>query len=165
MRLQTRVAVPYRQSLNNFSQEGEMAEGNTLSEKALGRRRAVPVLYVQGSHYDIGFDTGRTFSSIIKNFVKEYSNLRDFEREYKTKRGWTAYEQTLANMKRRFPYYVKEIQGIADGSGVSFHQVRTPTQSTYLYKETNFHVIRWPLFKTYLQYNIYFSNIKIICLV
>lgn len=79
---------------------------------------------------------GRTFSSIIKNFVKEYSNLRDFEREYKTKRGWTAYEQTLTNMKRRYPYYVKEIQGIADGSGVSFQQVRTPTQSTYMKRFT-----------------------------
>lgn len=75
---------------------------------------------------------GRTFSSIIRSFVNEYSMLRDFEREYKTKRGWAAYEQTLTNMKRRYPHYVKEIQGIADGSGVPFHQVRTPRKSTYL---------------------------------
>lgn len=70
---------------------------------------------------------GRTFSAIIKNYVNEYVMLRDFEREYKSKRGWAAYEQTLANMKQRYPYYIKEIQGIADGSGVPFHQVRIPT--------------------------------------
>ncbi|KAL4717824.1 hypothetical protein ACJJTC_000973 [Scirpophaga incertulas] len=92
-------------------------------EKQIGRRRAVPVLYVQGSHYEVGFDVGRTFSSIIKNFLSNYGNLRDFEKEYKTNDGRKAYETTLANMKQRYPYYVKEMQGIADGANVSFHQL------------------------------------------
>ncbi|CAG9789010.1 unnamed protein product [Diatraea saccharalis] len=92
-------------------------------ENQIGRRRAVPVLYLQGSHYDVGFDVGRVFSSIIRNFLATYENLRDFEKEYKTSTGRKAYETTLCNMKKRYPYYVKEMQGIADGANVSFHQL------------------------------------------
>ncbi|XP_047543774.1 uncharacterized protein LOC125075944 isoform X1 [Vanessa atalanta] len=94
-----------------------------LCEKQLGRRRVVPVIYLQGSHYDVGFDVGRNFAAIIKSFISSYGNLRDFEKEYKTDTGRDAYDKTLANMKKRFPYYVKEMQGVADGANVPFHQL------------------------------------------
>lgn len=97
--------------------------GTVLGEEKIGRRRAVPVLYLQGSHYDVGFDIGRNFASIIKSFLASYQNLRDFEREYKTDTGREAYDKTLENMKKRFPYYVKEMQGVADGANVPFHQL------------------------------------------
>ncbi|KAI8431266.1 hypothetical protein MSG28_001292 [Choristoneura fumiferana] len=92
-----------------------------LVEK-LGRRNAVPVVYLKGSHYDIGFDTGRLFASVIKNFLVTYENLPDFEKEYATETGRGAYDKTLANMKNRYPQYVKEIQGIADGANVPFYK-------------------------------------------
>ncbi|KAJ8736742.1 hypothetical protein PYW07_000013 [Mythimna separata] len=92
-------------------------------EKPLGRRATVPVIYVQGSHYDVGYDVGRTFSSVIKSFISSYENLRDFEKEYKTDTGRNAYDKTLTNMRKKFPYYVKEIQGVADGAGVPFYQL------------------------------------------
>ena len=66
---------------------------------------------------------GRNFASVIKSFLSSYANLRDFEKEYKTEVGRNAYEKTLSNMKERFPYYVKEMQGVADGAEVPFHQV------------------------------------------
>ncbi|KAL0851846.1 hypothetical protein ABMA28_000145 [Loxostege sticticalis] len=97
--------------------------GLVLTEKQLGRRRAVPVIHVQGSHYEVGYDVGRIFSSVIKNFIATYANLRDFEKEYKTEAGRKAYDITLANMKKRYPYYVKEMQGVADGANVSFTQL------------------------------------------
>ncbi|XP_075990771.1 C45 family peptidase tan isoform X2 [Anticarsia gemmatalis] len=101
-----------------------MKELNGVScEKNIGRRKAVPVLYVQGTHYEVGYDVGRTFSSIIKSFLSTYANLRDFEKQYKTDAGRNAYDKTLANMKKRYPYYVKEIQGVADGANVPFHQL------------------------------------------
>ncbi|KAI8431265.1 hypothetical protein MSG28_001292 [Choristoneura fumiferana] len=93
-----------------------------LVEK-LGRRNAVPVVYLKGSHYDIGFDTGRLFASVIKNFLVTYENLPDFEKEYATETGRGAYDKTLANMKNRYPQYVKEIQGIADGANVPFYKL------------------------------------------
>nr|XP_013189462.1 unnamed protein product [Amyelois transitella] len=97
--------------------------GTVVGERQLGRRRAVPVVYLQGSHYEVGFDVGRIFSSIIKDFIATYANLRDFEKEYKTEAGREAYDKTLENMKRRYPYYVKEMQGVADGANVSFVQL------------------------------------------
>ncbi|XP_026741591.1 uncharacterized protein LOC113503716 isoform X2 [Trichoplusia ni] len=92
-------------------------------EKSIGRRRTVPVIHVQGTHYEVGFDVGRTFSNIIKSFLSSYENLRDFEKEYKTDAGRNAYDKTLANMKKKYPYYVKEIQGVADGANVPFYQL------------------------------------------
>ncbi|XP_038216136.1 acyl-coenzyme A:6-aminopenicillanic-acid-acyltransferase 40 kDa form isoform X1 [Zerene cesonia] len=89
----------------------------------VGRRRAVPVIHLRGSHYEVGYDVGRTFSSLIKEFIATYANLRDFEKEYKTEPGKEAYEKTLANMKERYPYYVKEMQGVADGAKVPFYQL------------------------------------------
>ncbi|CAK1554039.1 unnamed protein product [Leptosia nina] len=89
----------------------------------IGRRRAVPVIYLRGSHYDVGYDVGRTFSSVIKDFISTYANLRDFEKEYKTDNGKQAYDKTLANMKKRYPYYLKEMQGVADGAKVPFYQL------------------------------------------
>ncbi|XP_028033174.1 uncharacterized protein LOC114245264 isoform X1 [Bombyx mandarina] len=97
--------------------------GTAVCEIQLGRRHAVPVIYVRGSHYEVGFDVGRTFSSVIKSFISNYANLRDFEREYKTDTGRDAYDKTLANMEKRFPYYVKEIRGVADGANVPFYQL------------------------------------------
>lgn len=87
------------------------------------RRSKVPVLYVSGSHYDIGYDIGRTFSSMIKSFISKCDRLHKFEAEYNTVSGREAYEKTLVNMKERYPYYLKEIQGTADGAGVSFQQL------------------------------------------
>ncbi|XP_049884915.1 uncharacterized protein LOC126379941 isoform X2 [Pectinophora gossypiella] len=97
--------------------------GGVTCPEPLVRRRAVPVIYVCGSHYDVGFDVGRTFAALIRSFVSSYGNLRGFEREYKSPAGRAAYERTLANMRRRHPYYVREMQGIADGSGVPFQQL------------------------------------------
>ncbi|CAH4038991.1 uncharacterized protein LOC123718519 isoform X1 [Pieris brassicae] len=87
------------------------------------RRRAVPVIYLRGSHYEVGHDVGRTFSSVIKDFIATYANLRDFEKEYKTDTGKQAYEKTLTNMKQRYPWYLKEMQGVADGADVPFYQL------------------------------------------
>ncbi|CAK1554038.1 unnamed protein product [Leptosia nina] len=97
-----------------------MAQGTC---EQIGRRRAVPVIYLRGSHYDVGYDVGRTFSSVIKDFISTYANLRDFEKEYKTDNGKQAYDKTLANMKKRYPYYLKEMQGVADGAKVPFYQL------------------------------------------
>ncbi len=42
---------------------------------------------------------------------------------YNTRRGQLIYRDTLNLMKTKFPHYVRELQGIADGSQVPFHQV------------------------------------------
>ncbi|XP_030022065.1 uncharacterized protein LOC115441423 isoform X2 [Manduca sexta] len=97
--------------------------GYVMSERLQSRRQSVPVIYVRGSHYDVGFDVGRTLGALIKTYIATSETLRQLEREYKTDAGRQAYEKTLANMKKRFPYYVKEIQGVAEGANVAFHHL------------------------------------------
>ncbi|XP_072930962.1 beta-alanyl-dopamine/carcinine hydrolase isoform X3 [Epargyreus clarus] len=97
--------------------------GTAFTVKEIGRRRSVPVVYLQGSHYEVGFDVGRNFGSLIKNFIATFDDLRDFEKQYQTRKGREAYDMTLLNMKQKYPHYVKEMQGIADGANVSFHQL------------------------------------------
>lgn len=87
------------------------------------RRNKVPVIFVKGTHYDIGFDVGRTFSSMINTFINTSDRLRKFETEYETENGKQVYEKTLVNMKKRYPFYVKEIQGTADGADVPFYKL------------------------------------------
>ncbi|CAH2035092.1 unnamed protein product, partial [Iphiclides podalirius] len=100
-----------------------MAQGNSVSREHIGRRKAVPVIYLRGSHYEVGYDVGRNFASVIQSFLETFQGLKSFEKEYKTASGRNAYDKTLANMRQRYPHYVKEIQGIADGANVSFHQL------------------------------------------
>lgn len=42
---------------------------------------------------------------------------------YETEGGKKIYDGTLELMKNKFPHYVRELQGIADGSKVPFHKV------------------------------------------
>lgn len=97
--------------------------GGVFGEKQNGRRKCVPVIYVRGSHYEVGYDVGRTMGHLIKNLLSKFEVLKELEKEFKTDAGQRAYDKTLANMKKRFPYYVKEMQGVADGAGVPFYQL------------------------------------------
>lgn len=67
---------------------------------------------------------GRTFSSIIQNFLKSFKLLEDeYVPQYATPKGRRNYEETLAACKKYFPQYVRELEGIADGAKVPFEKV------------------------------------------
>ncbi|XP_031828088.1 C45 family peptidase tan [Nomia melanderi] len=90
----------------------------------IGRRQAIPVIYTRGTHYDIGFDIGRTFSGIIRNFVEIYRPLNEtYLPLYETEAGKKIYEETLSCVEQQFPGYLREIQGTADGANVPFHKL------------------------------------------
>ncbi|KAJ0183947.1 hypothetical protein K1T71_000370 [Dendrolimus kikuchii] len=97
--------------------------GGVFGAKQISRRKAVPVIYVRGSHYEVGYDVGRSMGSLIQDLLSKFDVLKDLEKEYKTEAGQKAYDKTLANMKKRFPYYLKEMQGVADGASVPFYQL------------------------------------------
>jgi len=91
---------------------------------SIGRRHCIPILYTRGTHYDVGFDTGRTFASIISNFLEISTSLNEeYLPAYETKIGRKAYEDTLESVKKNFPQYVRELEGIADGAQVPFHKL------------------------------------------
>ncbi|VEN35787.1 unnamed protein product [Callosobruchus maculatus] len=89
-----------------------------------GRRQCIPILYTKGTHYEVGYDMGRTFSDMIHNFLKISTSLNKcYLSCYDMPEGRKAYEDTLNCVKTNFPQYVRELEGIADGAKVPFHKV------------------------------------------
>lgn len=92
--------------------------------KNIPRRQAIPVLYTRGTHYDVGYDVGRTFAAIIKNFLQLSGPLNDtYLPLYNTDEGRKVYNETLESVKKSFPQYIRELEGTADGAQVEFHKL------------------------------------------
>lgn len=88
------------------------------------RRQCIPILYTRGTHYDVGYDVGRTFAAIIKNFLQLSGPLNNcYLPLYHTEEGRKIYNATLESVKRSFPQYVRELEGTADGAQVEFHKL------------------------------------------
>lgn len=69
---------------------------------------------------------------MIEELVQDSKFLNDeLLPAYNTKAGQKIYEDTLALMKNKFPHYVSELQGIADGSKVPFFKVPIVYYKTY----------------------------------
>lgn len=72
----------------------------------------------------LAYSQGRTFSSLIKEFLEKSSQLNDhFLPVYNTEEGRKIYEETLKVVTENFPQYVDEIRGTADGADVEFYKV------------------------------------------
>ncbi|XKL59559.1 hypothetical protein PGB90_000575 [Kerria lacca] len=93
-------------------------------EIPVGRRNCIPIIYTKGTHYEVGFDVGRTFKGLIQDFIKNNSILND---EYiplcSAGEGKNLYNDTLNCVRENFPQYIRELEGIADGSEVSFNKL------------------------------------------
>lgn len=88
------------------------------------RRNCLPIIYTRGTHYQIGYDIGSTFKSMIQNYVRISKSLHEqFIPLYDTLRGREIYESTLNRMRKNFPQYIEEMQGTADGAQVSFYKL------------------------------------------
>lgn len=88
------------------------------------RRHSIPIIYTKGTHYEVGYDVGRTFASIITSYVENSTNLNDsFLPRYETLEGRKNYLETLQTVKNCFPQYIRELQGVADGAKVPFHKL------------------------------------------
>uniref|UniRef100_A0A336M098 CSON009422 protein n=1 Tax=Culicoides sonorensis TaxID=179676 RepID=A0A336M098_CULSO len=91
----------------------------------IARRQCIPIIYTRGTHYDVGYDVGRTFGAIIKNFLQLSNPLNEsYLPLYNTDEGRKVYNETLESVKKSFPQYIQELEGTADGAQVEFHKVR-----------------------------------------
>lgn len=96
---------------------------STLKRTTIGRRN-VPVIHVRGTHYEIGFDIGRTFAQMIRDFVDVYPPLNEtYLPLFATEQGKKVYHETLDAVRKQFPQYLREIEGTADGANVPFHKL------------------------------------------
>lgn len=84
----------------------------------------IPVLYARGTHYEIGLSTGRSFKSMHQDIFANWDFFNNvMMKNYATDRGQRIYDHTLRLCQSKFPLYVEELRGIADGSGVPFHKI------------------------------------------
>ncbi|XP_077990442.1 beta-alanyl-dopamine/carcinine hydrolase-like isoform X2 [Glandiceps talaboti] len=99
---------------------------------------AVPMAVVKGNHYQVGFQIGSTFKDRIMKatLTAEYRNkqlLQEFG-------GQTLYDCYLAIVKSIYPQYIEELQGMADGSSLSFEQLFINMMSVELESQAEYGV-------------------------
>ena len=81
-----------------------------------------PVLEVSGSHYEIGHAIGTTFKErILKAFDLQARLMSTIEAFVETDRQ-RYYTRYLEAVQTRFPQFIEELQGMADGSGIPFEK-------------------------------------------
>jgi hypothetical protein len=79
---------------------------------------------VSGGHYEIGLAIGSHFARAIHRFFDNYERLqRHFLPFYQTSTGMSCYQSYLDLHKDRFPAYLRELEGIADGAQRPFEEV------------------------------------------
>lgn len=90
----------------------------------LKRRQCIPVIYTRGTHYAVGYDIGRTFRSMIQNFIEHEKILNEvWLPAFQTDDGKLRYKDTLICARQKYPQYVRELEGISDGSQVPFYKL------------------------------------------
>jgi len=92
---------------------------NILNKGKIIDKDGVPILYVSGSFYEMGYQHG----FYLQDEIKE--NIRAF-RDYCERHGYS-YEKVLEVWEIQEKYmpdvYIEEIQGMADGLNISFEEV------------------------------------------
>ncbi|GAB6020421.1 hypothetical protein CHUAL_003116 [Chamberlinius hualienensis] len=85
---------------------------------------SIPVLYVRGDYYHVGYQTGLTFKDRIKDYFNDFSDLKNrFLPFYSTKLGKQIYDNFLQTVSKSCPHFVEEVKGIADGCSIDFTEV------------------------------------------
>ncbi len=79
---------------------------------------------VSGGHYEVGLAIGSHFAGAIHRFFDNYERLqRYFLPFYQTSTGMSCYQSYLDLHRDRFPAYLRELEGIADGAQRPFKEV------------------------------------------
>jgi len=85
---------------------------------------SIPFLHARGSYYGVGFRIGSTFKSMIRELLESWSFFNDeLLPKFKTPEGQEIYSNSLNLCNKKFPHYVEEIKGMAEGSDIDFHKL------------------------------------------
>lgn len=88
------------------------------------RQESLPILYVRGSYYDVGYNVGRTFCGLIKTLIETHPSLNnDYLPVYNTAEGKEIYDRTYQCVQKYYPQYLRELLGMSDGAQVPFHKL------------------------------------------
>ncbi|XP_013410380.1 uncharacterized protein LOC106173714 [Lingula anatina] len=90
----------------------------------LKRGGSLPVLYARGTHYEVGYQVGRVFKSLIQDYVERDGFLqKTLVPYYNTADGNRVFQRYLHASETVYPQYIEELRGIADGAQLDFNQV------------------------------------------
>ncbi|OQV12691.1 hypothetical protein BV898_13012 [Hypsibius exemplaris] len=85
---------------------------------------SLPIINVRGTHYQVGFETGRLMKEHIQMFYAGFAPMHQkFLPFIKTEKGGRIFEGYLGVVRQELPQYLEEIRGLSDGSGVPFEQI------------------------------------------
>ncbi|RME99018.1 MAG: hypothetical protein D6768_15990 [Chloroflexi bacterium] len=84
----------------------------------------VEQFHVSGSHFEVGLAIGRRFAAQIRQLFSTYVFFRQELLPYhQTEAGQARYHQFLQINQTRYPNYVAELRGMAQGAGLPFDQL------------------------------------------
>ncbi len=86
--------------------------------------RTLPELHVRGSYYEVGLATGRRFAAEIGRTMEQFGPLRkDLLPFLRTAEGQAQYHRFVELHRARYPDYVAELAGTAEGAGRPFEEM------------------------------------------
>lgn len=84
---------------------------------------SIPVLYIKANNnYDVGYKIGQTFKHFIRDHLTS-ETAKSLWSFYESKDGRKKYADSLEATRKSYPNIIEEIQGMADGSDVSFEKL------------------------------------------
>jgi len=87
----------------------------------------VPLVYVEGSHYEMGRQIGTNRKEAVQQMLSVYRRYFDEEAERIGITGWSEAilhaRKYLPFAEESVPHYVEELQGIAEGADTDFNDV------------------------------------------
>ncbi|CAF0981379.1 unnamed protein product, partial [Didymodactylos carnosus] len=83
----------------------------------------IPLLVVDGSHYEIGYKIGETFRERIHLRIKLDLTLQTLFEFVKTDFCQQLYAEYVAAIRSVYPWYYDEMKGTSDGSQLSLDQI------------------------------------------
>lgn len=90
-------------------------------------RRPVPVVHIQGSHYEMGRQVGEDRRAVIHASLATYRGLFKSEAERLQIYSWGEAilhaRKYLPFAEESVPQYVEELRGVADGAGLDFNDL------------------------------------------
>ncbi|MCL7452291.1 MAG: C45 family peptidase [Anaerolineae bacterium] len=83
----------------------------------------LPELEVGGSHFEVGQAIGQHFSAQIQRSLESYPLLQKILPYHRTSEGQARYRELLGLNRARYPEYLAELEGIAQGADHPFEEL------------------------------------------
>jgi len=77
----------------------------------------------RGSHFEVGQAIGRRFSAQIRRSLGSYPLLKKILADHRTSEGQARYQELLEVNRARYPGYLAELEGLAEGADYPFEEL------------------------------------------